>query len=370
MSSPSSLIAELEAAVESGSRDKRVETLRRVSDLFLTSADRLNDDQIGLFDDILLHLIKRVENKALAELSSRLAPVDSAPPGVIRRLARDDDITVAAPVLCLSSRLTDNDLAEIARTKSQGHLWALAARPQLGQTVTDILVGRGDREVVHRLANNPGAAFSDAGFTALVTRAETDESLAEKVGSRLDIPLRLFRQLLLKATEAVRSRLLALAPVENRDDVQRVLAFTTNEGGSKAAAPRNTARALDVVMRLEQSKKLDERAIIGFANAHQHEEMVIGLSLLCAAPNELIERLVQNSRYDGVLVVCRSAGLRWPTVSAILANRSAHQAISDQELQQAKADFLRLSRNTAQRVLRFWQVRDTIAMRSDESSDD
>ncbi|MGO9046324.1 MAG: hypothetical protein ACLQFW_05465, partial [Xanthobacteraceae bacterium] len=61
-----SLILELEEAIQSGSKDKRVDALRRITDLFVADADRLNDQQIDVFDDILGHLIKRIESKALA----------------------------------------------------------------------------------------------------------------------------------------------------------------------------------------------------------------------------------------------------------------------------------------------------------------
>ncbi len=42
-----SLIAELESAIQSGSNDKRVDTLRRITDLFVADADRFND-QCGI----------------------------------------------------------------------------------------------------------------------------------------------------------------------------------------------------------------------------------------------------------------------------------------------------------------------------------
>jgi uncharacterized protein (DUF2336 family) len=188
-----SLIAELEDAVKNHSADKRLATLRRVTDLFLNEADRLNDQQIHVFDDVLVKLIQRIETKALAELSSRLAPIDNAPIEVIRRLARDDEITVAAPVLAQSPRLTANDLIEVARTKSQGHLLAISGRKALEESVTDVLLSHGDRQVATRLATNSGARFSESGFEKLVQKGETDASLAEKVGLRLDLPARLLR---------------------------------------------------------------------------------------------------------------------------------------------------------------------------------
>ena len=121
-----SLVAELEAAIKSGSQERRVETLRRVTDLFLHDADRFNEAQIEVFDDVLCHLIKRIETKALAELIVRLAPIGNAPIEVVRKLARDDEIVVAAPVLTQSPRLTENDLIEIVQEKSQAHLLAIS----------------------------------------------------------------------------------------------------------------------------------------------------------------------------------------------------------------------------------------------------
>ncbi|MGO9632504.1 MAG: hypothetical protein ACLPX1_01250, partial [Steroidobacteraceae bacterium] len=85
---PESIIADLELAVRSGSSDKRVSALRQVTDLFLHDSDRLNDEQIKVFDNVLCLLASRIESTALAELSERLAPVDNAPIEVIRRLAR------------------------------------------------------------------------------------------------------------------------------------------------------------------------------------------------------------------------------------------------------------------------------------------
>src|SRR5208282_2953445 len=114
MEAGQSLISELEDAIQSGSKDKRVDSLRRITDLFVADVDRLNDQQIDVFDDVLCHLIKRIEGKALEELSRRLAPINHAPSDVVRGLARNDDIAVAAPILTQSTRLTDSDLIEIA----------------------------------------------------------------------------------------------------------------------------------------------------------------------------------------------------------------------------------------------------------------
>src|SRR5271169_168638 len=152
-----SLIPELEEVVQHGSREKRVETLQRITALFLDGASGYNEEHVGLFDDVFGRLIEEIETKARAELSSHLAPVSNAPTKVLRTLAKDDDIAVAGPVLKLAPRLAEIDLVDIAKTKSQAHLQAISVRQALGEAVTDVLVQRGDGDVARRVAENRGA---------------------------------------------------------------------------------------------------------------------------------------------------------------------------------------------------------------------
>ena len=70
-----------------------------------------------------------------------------------------------------------------------------------------------------------------------------------------------------------------------------------------------------------------------------------------------IEKLMQNPRYDGVLVACKAADFRWPTFNAVLKARFSGYEMSSTELTQARADFIKLSVATARRMFRFWLVR-------------
>jgi uncharacterized protein (DUF2336 family) len=354
-----SLLAELEVAVKSGTPEKRVETLRRVTSLFLDESNRLNEQQIGVFDDVLVHLIQRIETKALVQLSNSLAPVDNAPMEVIRRLSQNDEITIAGPVLSLSNRLSENDLIDIAKQKGQGHMLAISTRHTLPEAVTDVLVERGDMQVHHTLARNAGAHFSELGYASLVKKSESDETLAEKLGLRLDIPLNLLRQLLARASELVRSRILASVSPENQEKIQRVLASIVNEVGREATGPRDFAQADGVVNELNRRGKLTEAVLLEFTKNRQYEDMVATLALFCGTKSELIERLLKNVRADGLLVACKAAKLSWQTTGLILQSRFAHHVMTDHELLEAKDSFLALSQASAQRSMRFMQIQDT-----------
>jgi uncharacterized protein (DUF2336 family) len=349
-----SLIDELESAIHSGSRDKRLDTLRRITDLFLLNADRFTDEQIGVFDDVLGHLIEASETKALAELSERLAPLKNAPVEVVRQLAREDEIKVAAPVLGQSARLTVGDLIDVANSKGQSHLLAISGRDLLQETVTDVLLQRGEREVFHKLAGNSGARFSENGFKALVKRSETDESLAEKVGQRPDTPLRLLRQLLSRVTETMRFRLLSLARSKSEEQMRGVLK-TIEKGGVPKVRPEQAA-AQRQVLAMQKNGTLDEAALVQFARTNKYPEIVAALSLLCSAPYELIERLLYGQNREAFLIPCKVADFAWASVQVILTKRSAGRSMSEHDLEQMRAGYNRLSKPSAERVLQ-WQVR-------------
>ena len=352
-----SVIDELETAIRNGSSEKRIETLRRITDLFLAQSDRLNDEQIGLFDNVLSHFIERIESRALAELSDRLAQVDNAPLDVVRSLARHEEIAVAGPVLAESPRLTTSDLVEIARVRGQEHLLAIAGRDTLEDRLTDVLLMRGNRDVMHKVATNGGSQISAVGFAALVRASENDGRLAEATGVRGDLPVTLLRELLAKAAESVREKLLAQAPVHVRREITAVLSDITSRMDEEAARPRDFTKAQKFVELLHGNGELDEAALTGFATERKYEETVAGLAVLSEATIDIVKPLMRSVRFEGLLVPCRAAQLRWPAVRAILACRIM-PALSEEALAHAEAEYSKLTPQSAQRLLRFWKVRE------------
>ena len=356
MNATASLIPELENVIQRGSPERCAEMLSRITTLFVDGANGFNENHIGLFDDVLCQLVTEIETKARGELARRLAPIANAPSGLVRQLAHDNDISVAGPVLKQSMRLDESDLLDIAETKGQAHLRAISGREGIGEAVTDVLIRRGDQDVVRGVADNSTARISNDAFSALVNRAEKDVVLAEKVGLRQDIPAHLFRDLLMRATDVVQRRLLATARPETQEEIRRVLAKISMELND-SAAPRDYSSAQRTVLVLHQSGRLGENELAEFAKEHKYEETVATLSALCGVPIDAVDRLTGGERPDPVLILCKAVGFGWPTVRAIIAAQANGKAISSQALDAAYANYERLSPSTAQRVVRFWQVR-------------
>ena len=348
-----SIIGELEDAVNGGSPAKRVATLRRVTDLFMLDGERLSEEQVQVFDDVLCLLIARVETRARAELSKRLAPVDYAPFEIIEKLASDDEIEVAGEVLTHSSRLGTDALVRIARTKGQDHLMAISARADLPEAVTDVIVDRGEVKVIRQLAHNASARFSEAGYSGIVAHADGDDELIEILGLRIDLPVKFLRDLLRRAKEAVRARLLAIAPRTVEQEIRRVLDDIARENPSPA---RDFSLAEQLVKLLKDLNELDGAAIAKFVGSGKFNEVAAGLAALNDVPTELMARVLEGPRADLVLIPCKSVGLDWLVVESILRHRPVPQPIGERSLWQANLDYGRLSRETAQRTVRFWQL--------------
>lgn len=356
MAALASLIPELEDAIHRGSPEQRARTLQQVAGLFLQGAAQFTEEHVQLFDDVLSRLVVEIETQALAELASRLAPVANAPIKLLRRLARDNDITVAGPVLLQSRRLEDIDLVDIALSKSQAHLLVISSRPEISAPVTDILISRGDRDVVRNVANNNGAKISDAGYAALVSKARTDNTLAERVGQRADIPPHLFQALIVQAAEVVRQKLLASARPETREEIRRILAKVAEDLG-RGAPKHDFEAARRSVLAMHEAGRLGEPELAQFAKAGQFEETVASLSVLCGVPVDIVDRLMAGDRPDPILIMCKAIGFDWSTVRPILLARPEGRRMSPTTIEAVLVNFDRLSPSTAERVLRFWQSR-------------
>jgi uncharacterized protein (DUF2336 family) len=350
-----SLIAEIESAFASGSAEKQVHILRQVTDLFLAGASSYSAAQIDLFDGVILRLAEKIETKARAELANRLAPVENAPPTTVRRLARDESIDVAAPILTQSSRLTDEDLLEIATDKGQDRLLAISKRAVLSENVSDVLVTRGDREVVLSVTRNEGARFSNTGYGKLVDKSIDDEVLAICVGMRKDIPREQFHTLIAKASEVVFQKLVASNPTA-ACEVQEVLTDITGQE-TAVRHRRDYSEAEAHFEALRRKAESVDALVQKSAAAGKFDDTVAAVVILANAPRQLVETALDARTGDNdlALLLARAAGLSWEAALQICILRQG--ALSPRATEAVRRSYERLQEATARSVIRFYNER-------------
>jgi uncharacterized protein (DUF2336 family) len=350
-------ISEVDNAVENGSVARRTEMLRRVTDLFVVGAPQLSETEIALFDDVITRLAIDIEISARALLAIRLAPIPNAPPQTIRTLAFDDALEVAAPVLSLSKRLDDRDLIENAKNKSQGHLLAISQRLHLSEAVTDVLVERGDQQVLQSTVENCSAMFSHAGFSILVQRADGNERLAISVGARPEIPPQLFRQLLEKASQRARAKLAVMHPEASHEIAQVIAEVSSRMEAEAQGGQEDYSGAMAMVAAARSSGELDDGYVRKLAQAGARAEVTAALAMICDLPLPFVEQIMKQRRSDILLVLARAADLSWPTVKAILMLRSG-KSVADTEIAQCLAAYERLGAKAAQQIVQFYRSRE------------
>ena len=350
-----SFLRELDDAVQRGSAESRLRALWHATDLLITG--RFTEDEIWVFGEAIGRLADEIELAARVQLARRLARADNAPFSIVRKLAFDDSIDVAGPILRHSERLDVRSLVANARTKSQSHLLAISRRKSVGEPVTDVLVTRGNRAVVNSVATNSGARLSEFGCLKLIKRSETDSILAENLGLRTDIPRHLFQQLIAKASDDVRKKLEQEHPAMAAQ-VQALVTDVTGAMQSKfGPASKSYFAAKKAVAIQRQYGNLNESRILEYARLRKFEETTVGLSMLCALPVYVVERVLVDKGREVILILAKALGFCWETTMSLLFLAAPDYRIAAQELARLEREFADLNSETSKSVLKFYQTR-------------
>ena len=358
MSQEKSFLRDLDEAVSRGTPESRARALWHATDLMVTGS--YSEDEIWTFGEVIGRLADEIEVTARVQLAKRLARFDGAPVNIIHKLAFDDSIDVAGPILRRSERLEPYALVANVCTKSQPHLLAISQRKSLEETVTDVLVTRGNPEVVNSVATNNGARISEFGFLHMIQRAEGDSILAEQLGLRKDIPRHIFQQLIAKASDDVRKRL----EDERPNMVGQIQSAVTDVAGALQSKFGPVSRGYFVAKRVVATQhrqgNLNEDSISGYARSHRLEEVTIGLSLLCALPSDVIERAVLDKNREMLLILAKALDFSWATTMALLFLGAKDHRITAKELKTLESEFGRLNIETSRSVLEFYQSRKNV----------
>src|ERR1700732_1899666 len=357
MNIATSLIPGLDEIVRQGDPKRLAEMSRRIAELFLQGAADFRSDHVDLFDRVLIDLVPHTEVPARAELAERLSVLANAPRILVGQLAREDEISVAGPLLRRSPVIDDQVLIEIARMKGQGHLLAMWERQRLAPGLTDVIVRRGDRDVVRRSAANAGALFSQGGYSTLIKRAGKDVVLTLAVGHRDDLSDHLLKELLANSIEVVRRRLFETVNPSRQAAISRALSEISTDA-ERPESRRDFAPAQRAILALHRAGELNEAVLLGFAKDYRYEESVAALSAMSGVKVATLDRLMAGDRHDPVLIIAKAVGLEWATVRALILLRLGPARVpSPTDIEKVRSNFVRLMPSTAERVVGFWRTR-------------
>lgn len=321
------------------SSDTRRQLLNAVTDLFLLDEEP-SEASKSHYGEIALRSLPHLEADDRRQYADSVASTQSLPHAVAVSLANDSDAEVARLVLKLSPVLTDTDLAAIAVSQTQTHLAAIAERTRLSESVTDILVERGDSTVLRTVSGNEGAQFSDQGFDRLLQRGGDDAAVGEALARRSDLSpqrvqrvLRIVEQIADQSERGAEGDSLARQARQQRLEVKLLLS-------DLRAKVRTLA---EVVTMLAE----DDRAF--------HLAQVIAAS--AEVTNEQALRVLLQKDVSGIAVLARVLELDKDAFLAILNLRGRRLYFKAKDIEGDLRDYTQLDMATAERTMRFLRLK-------------
>jgi hypothetical protein len=286
-------------------------------------------------------LAKDTAARVRSVVAETLKDVADAPPDLVKQLARDAELAVAAPVLQFSPLLTDDDLIEIVRGKfAEGATAVVAKRAGVSEKLSDAIVQSDDIDAVTTLLGNSSAQIREETLDLVLDKAPSRPSWH---GPLVDRP-RLSNKAALKiaafVAEAFAQRLQArpdLDPATKEAVTAEVLKRIAEAGGgvddtTGLGKKRNVAdpdwaaggggegegeTVGAKVKRLRREKKLDDAAIVAAAQGGEKLFVKLALSELAAIRADAVDKILTARSAKGVIAVCWKAKLKLATAVAV-----------------------------------------------------
>ncbi len=353
-----SRLPELIGLASEESSEKRRLLLRELTEHFF-GVPAPNANENLLYGAVLAKLSDEMEVAVRAELAARFAHAPNAPHSLIRRFA-DDEIEVAEEVLRASTVLTDDDLIQIVRKRSQGHLRAVSGRATVSEAVSDEIVEHGDDHTLDTLLRNDGARLSRAASETAVERAKANPALHAATVERQRLPADLLNEMYFVVEARLRHQILE----QNARMDPALLEAALTAGRTRVAThdgslPADYVENLAYIDELQAAGQLTPQTLIRFLRSNAKTQFLIALSKLAEIDFHTARGIVERKDLDALSVVCKAADM---DRAVYLTYAVAILGSEDNPMGKAAAYgrlYGELTRDAALRTLRFWRMRRT-----------
>lgn len=360
VSSSRSLEALLEMAKEPSS-ERRRELLRTITSTFMQHPEEVTASEMELYDDVMGRLTQDMESVVRAEIANTLADSRNAPLGLLRTLA-SDHIEVAEPILTRSKALSEDDLLHIVSTQGQGHLRAVSRRTEVPESVSGVIVNRGDDVTLNTLLRNDGARLSRLSSEKVVERAQANPALHEAVVNRRDLPSDLLNDMYFIVEAQLRERIIAENAKMDPATLDKVLTKSrTRVAVAYGSYPADYEAISAEIEKLRKADQLTPTLLARYMRDPNPTWFLAALSQMADLDFLTARHLVEKREIDALAIACKAADLDkalFLTYVVIL--------LSDGENAMGRATeygklYAELPRETAMRTIRFWRLRRTEA---------
>jgi hypothetical protein len=334
---------------------ERDQLFRSMAQLYAYVSDRVDDDQVAQYDEVLCQLAELVEVEARAHVAKLLAPLERAPGTVVVKLA-NDRIEVAEPLLEFSNVLSDDDLIDIVAHQSEAHRVAIAGRPSVPERVGDAIVAHGGSQSVVRLVRNSGAELGPATLELLVERAVADAEIAADLRGRTDIDWNGMQGEIHAAGGKVLGGTAPPGATIDATMIGKVNAVVYNRMRNRAGFSSHEWKlAYNQVKALSDRKQLDDRALARFARFGYGHHAAAALTVLLKIGPEVFVKWLAMQDYVAVTVALRALEIDPEMFSAMVATLPWRDLPTESDRSQIRRRFEALSQEEASGIFELWR---------------
>jgi uncharacterized protein (DUF2336 family) len=337
------------------SDDGRQKLLREVTDMFMEAPEALNEREVAYFGDIMGGMANQVETMVRQHLSETISSVSNAPRDLVLSLA-NDELEVALPLLQNSDVLQDDDLVKIAQKQSPEHLNAIAQRETIGETVTDVLVKKGDNTVLGTLADNNGAEFSRNGMETFVERAKENDDLELSLAKRKDVPADLAQDLFWRVSDAMREQILGANEALDESQVDELL-MEAEKWFAEQKGRGTLDQAEKFIVRKEKMGQLDKGLLLALIRQDKIPEFIAGLGRLANINMDIVSQAVFDPESEKLAIICKAAEIDYDVFGEIIYFINLNEKTEEKDMDALVGVYQRIDTKIAQRTLRFLRTR-------------
>ena len=329
--------------------ESRAELLQRITDVFLEAPDSYTEQQNACFGEIMEQLAFTLEWELREELACKIADEVHAPRRLVVRLA-NDVISVARPILEQSPVLTEGDLVQLVRQRSQEHLLAVTRRADIGVRLAAVLFDYGDDTVLESLLRNDTAEIGSDALEHAADRAKTSEPLQSALIDRRNVPKAIMLDLVESVSERLREKLLDRLTKQDKANLEEVIHDLRGKvcNGEESDAEQE-------IEELARSGRLNELVLLRFAKESKVPEFVLGLALLADIDAPTAWKALSDSSGTALAVVCKANNFAVKTFKQIAMSSLTGIPSEPSRIYPLVWIYGRLSRRNAQLAMSHWR---------------
>ncbi len=317
-------------------------------------ATKIREQTIKIIDTLAQDRLPRVRQIVAEEIKNST----DVPAHIVKRLAQDIEIIVAAPILEYSPLLADEDLLEIiASGAASGALEAISNRRQVSEPVSDAIVATLDIPAVAALLVNPNAQIREETLDTIIDNAEDIEDWHKPLVLRPDLSTRAIRRIAGFVASSLITELCERNKIDDdllKDLKRRVRQRIQEEDdlSDESAALAETAR--QEAERALKEGRLDDGFVREAAEAGNSALVVECLALLTKFSPAIVKRMIESKQGKAIVSLTWKAGLsmrtalkiqtfvaRVPPHAMAMARDGVDFPLTDQEMNWHLSYFLR-----------------------------